>query len=97
MHSGDQKSRGGHLRVAGSKPQLLVVLVELGVAGNGAGDDLGGRQSSGDDEHEATEHGEARGEVLRVPAVAVSVLDKVVWPVGGRSHVGEELCGGACG
>ena len=42
MHSGDQKSRGGHLRVAGSKPQLLVVLVELGVAGNGAGDELRG-------------------------------------------------------
>ena len=30
VHSGDQKSCGGHLRVAGSKPQLLVVLVELG-------------------------------------------------------------------
>ena len=63
MHSDDQKSRGGHLRVAGSKPQLLVVLVELGVAGNGAGDDLGGRRSSGEDEPEATGHGEARGEV----------------------------------
>ena len=97
MHSGDQKSRGGHLRVAGSKPQLLVVLVELGVAGNGAGDDFGGRRSSGDDEPEATGHGEARGEVLRVPASAVSALDMVVWPVGGRSHVGDELRGGACG
>ena len=97
MHSGDQKSHGGHLHVAGSKPQLLVVLVELGVAGNGAGDELGGRRSSGDDEPEATGHGEARGEVLRVPASAVSVLDMVVWPVGGRSHVGDELRGGACG
>ena len=97
MHSGDQKSRGGHLRVAGSKPQLLVALVELGVAGNGAGDDLSSRRSSGDDEPEATEHGEARGEVLRVPTSAVSALDMVVWPVGGRSHVGDELHGGACG
>ena len=97
MHSGDQKSRGGHLRVAGSKPQLLVVLVELEVARNGAGDDLGGRRRSGDDEPEATGHGEARGEVLRVPASAVSALDMVVWPVGGRSHVGDELHGGACG
>ena len=78
VHSGDQKSRGGHLRVAGSKPQLLVALVELGVAGNGAGDDLGGRRSSGDDEPEATEHSEARGEVLRVPAGAVSAMDTVV-------------------
>ena len=45
MHSGDQMSGGGHLRVAGSKPQLLVVVVELGVAGNVAGDDFGGRRS----------------------------------------------------
>ena len=97
MHSGDQKSRGGHLRVAGSKPQLLVVVVELGVARNGTGDDIGGRRSSGDDEPEATEHGEARGEVLRVPTSAVGALDMVVWPVGGRSHVGDELRGGACG
>ena len=63
MHSGDQKSRGGHLRAAGSKPRLLVALVELGVAGNGASDDLGGRRSSGEDEPEATGHGEARGVV----------------------------------
>ena len=97
MQSGDQMSGGGHLRVAGSKPQLLVVLVELGMAGNGAGDDFGGCRSSGDDEPEATEHGEARGEVLRVPASAVGALDMVVWPVGGRSHVGDELRGGTCG
>ena len=45
MRSGDQMSGGGHLRVAGSKPQLLVVVVELGVAGNVAGDELGGRRS----------------------------------------------------
>ena len=61
MCSGDQMSGGGHLRVAGSKPQLLVVVVELRVAGNVAGDDFGGRQSSGEDEPEAAGHGRARG------------------------------------
>ena len=90
-------SGGGHLRVAGSKPQLLVALVELGVAGNLAGDDLGGRRSSGEVEPEAMEHGEARGVVLRVPAGAVSAMDRVVWPVVGQRHVGDELGDGACG
>ena len=97
MRSGDQMSGGGHLRVAGSKPQLLVVVVELGVAGNVAGDDLGGRRSSGEVEPEATGHGKARGEVRWAPGDAVSVLDTVVWPVVGRRHVGDELGGGACG
>ena len=54
-------SGGGHLRVAGSKPQLLVVLVELGVAGNGAGDDFGGHRGSGGGELGARGFGEARG------------------------------------
>ena len=35
--------------------------------------------------------------VLWDPGDAVSVLDTVVWPVGGRSHVGDELGGGAFG
>ena len=96
MHSGDQKGCGGHLHVAGSKRQLLVVLVELGVAGNGTGDDFGGRWSLAEVKHDARGHGEARGVVLRVPASAVSALDMVVWPVGGRSHVSDELRGGAC-
>ena len=90
-------SGGGHLRVAGSKLQLLVVVVELGVAGNVAGDDFGGRRSSGEDEPEATGHGEARGEVRWAPGDAVNVLDMVGWPVVGRRHVGDELGGGACG
>ena len=51
------------LLVAGSKPQRLVVEVELGEAGNNASDDLGGRGSSGEDGSEATGHGEARGVV----------------------------------
>ena len=88
---------GEHLRVAGSKPRRLVAVVEFGVAGNITGDELCGCRSSGEVEPEATGHGEARGVVLRVPASAVSVLDAVVWPVGGRSHVGDELRGGACG
>ena len=70
--------------------------MELGVAGNVADDELCGCRSSGEVKPEATGHGEARGVVLRVLAVAVSVLDAVVWPVGGRSHVGDELGGGGC-
>ena len=79
------------------KPQLLVVVGELGVAENVAGDDCGGRRSSGEVELDARGHGEARGVMLRVPAGAVSALDTVVWPVVGRRHVGDELGGGACG
>ena len=45
------------------KPRRLVVEVELREAGNDAGDDLGGRRSSGEAELEATGHGEARGVV----------------------------------
>ena len=97
MHSGNQMGGREYLRVAGIEPRLLVVVVELGVAGNGTGDDFGGHRSSGEVELKAMGHGEARGEVLRVPACAVSALDMVVWPVGGQSHVGDELRGGACG
>ena len=46
MHSGDQTGGGRHLRVAETEPRLLVVVVELGVAGDVAGDDFGGRRSS---------------------------------------------------
>ena len=41
----------------------MVEEVGLGEAGNDAGDDLGGRRSSGEDETEATGHGEAWGVV----------------------------------
>ena len=41
-------------------------------------------------------HGKGRAVVLRVPGDAVSVVDKVVWPLGGRSIVGDELGGGTC-
>ena len=42
-------------------------------------------------------HGEARGEVRWAPGNAVSALDKVGLPVVSRSHVGDDLRGGACG
>ena len=45
MHSGDQMGGGEHLQVAGTEPQLLVAVVELGVARDVAGDDFGGRRS----------------------------------------------------
>ena len=61
MHSGDQMGGGEHLQVAGTEPQLLVVVVELGVAGDVAGDDFGGRRSSGADENGATVHGRING------------------------------------
>ena len=44
----DQIDCGLVLLVPGSKPQCLVVEVELGEAGNDAGDDLGDRRSSGE-------------------------------------------------
>ena len=97
MPTVDQIDSGLVLWVAASKPHRLVVEVELREAGNDAGDDLGGRRSSGEVEHEATGQGEARGVVLRVPTSAVSALVTVVWPVGGRSHVSDELGGGGCG
>ena len=39
----------------------MVVMVELGVAGDVAGDDFGGRRSSGADENGATVHGRING------------------------------------
>ena len=59
--SGHQMGRGRHLSGAGDKPQLLVELVGVGVAGIGVGDDLGGRRSSGGGELGARVCGEVRG------------------------------------
>ena len=61
--SGHQMGRGRHLSGAGDKPQLLVELVGVRVAGIGAGDDLGGRRSSAEGELEARGVGEVRGVV----------------------------------
>ena len=88
---------GEHLRVAGSELRRLVAVGGAGVAGNVADDDLGGRRSPGEVKTVAMRHSEARGVVLRVPAGAVSVLDAMLWSVGGRSHVGDELSGDGCG
>ena len=61
MHSGNQMGGGEHLQVSGTEPQLLVAVVELGVAGDVADDDFGGRRSSGADENGATVHGRING------------------------------------
>ena len=45
--SGDQNDGVEHLRVAGSKPHRVVLVVGLVVAGNDAGDKRGDGRSSG--------------------------------------------------
>ena len=89
--------RGRHLGGAGDKPQLLVELVQVGVAGVGAGDDLGGRRSSGGDELGARVCGKVRGVHGWTQRSMVSAMDTERWPEDGREHVGDEIRGGACG
>ena len=89
--SGDQMGGGEHLRVAGSKPHRLVVVVELGVAGIDAGDELCGCRGTGVVEPVAREHGEGRAMVLWAPGDAVKLTAMVVRPLDGRSLVGDEL------
>ena len=74
LHSGDQKDGGDHLRDAGSEPRRVVAVAGAGVARNVAGDDLGGRRSSGEVEPVARGHGEVRGVVLRHPRGEVSAV-----------------------
>ena len=81
--------RGRHLSGAGDKPQLLVELVGVGVAGIGAGDDLGGRRSSGGGELGARVCGEVREVHDWTQRNVVSALDTVSWPEDGREHVGD--------
>ena len=95
--SGHQMGRRGHLRGAGDEPQLLVESVGVGVAGVGAGDDLGGHRSSGEGELGARVCGEVRGVHGWTQRSVVSALDTVRWPEDGREHVGDEIRGGACG
>jgi hypothetical protein len=57
----------------------------------------GGGRSSGELGFVARGHGEVREVMLRPPGDAVSAVDMVVWPLDGRSIVGGELGGGACG
>ena len=75
----------------------MVELVGVEVAGIGAGDDLGGRRSSGGGELEARVCGEVRGVHGWTQRSVVSALDTVRWPEDGREHVGDEIRGGACG
>ena len=89
--------RGRHLSGAGDKPQLLVELVGVGVAGIGTGDDLGGCRSLGGGELGARVCGEVRVVHGWTQRSVVSALDTVRWPEDGREHVGEEVRDGACG
>ena len=89
--------RGGHRGGAEDEPRLLVESVGVGVAGVGAGDDLGGHLSSVGDELEARGCGEVRGVHGWTQRSVVSTLDTERWPEDGREHVGDEIHGGACG
>ena len=95
--SGDQRGGGGHLRVAGSNPRRLVVEVKLEVAGNDAGDELCVFRGTGEVEPVVVVLLEAQGQVLRGLRDEVNSLGMVACPLGGRSIVGDELGGGACG
>ena len=66
-------------------------MIELKVTGNDADEELCGCRSSGEAELVVAVVLEARGQLLRGLQGAVSFLDKVVWPLGGRSYVGDEL------
>ena len=92
---GNQNDGGARLRDAGCEPRRVVVVVGLEVAGNNVGGELCGCRSSGEVEPVARGHGKGRAVVLQVPGNAVSVVDKVVWPLGGWSIVGDALGGGA--
>ena len=88
--SRDQTDGVGHLREARSEPHLVVVVVGLGVAGNGAGDDFGGCRSSGELGIFSRMGVEARGWPLHALRGAVSGTDMSVEPLRGRSHVASE-------
>ena len=76
--SSDQMDGGGHLRLPGSKPHQGVVVVELKVTGNDAGDELCGCRSSGEDELASEVVLEARGQLLCGLRGAVRLVEKVV-------------------
>ena len=70
MHSGDQMGGGEHLHAAGNEPhRLVVVVVELGVAGIDAGDEPCGCRSTGVVETVAREHGEGHAMAHRFLAL----------------------------
>ena len=94
--SGHQMGRGGHRGGAEDEPRLLVESVGVGVAGVGAGDDLGGHRSSGEGELGARVCGEVREVHGWAQRSVVSALATAGWPEDGREHVGDEIRGGAC-
>ena len=61
--TGRSLAREARIWDADARPHPTVVVARSGSGRSGAGDDLGGRRSSGEDEPEATGHGEARGVV----------------------------------
>ena len=71
--------------------------MELGVAGIDASDERCGCWGTGVVEPVAREHDEGRAMVLRAPGDAVKLTAMVVRPLDGRSLVGNELGGDACG
>ena len=70
--------------------------VEVGWPETAPRDDLGGCPSSGELGLVARRHGEVRGVVMRAPGGAVRLTGRVARLLRGRSHVGDELYGGAC-
>ena len=71
--------------------------MELGVAGIDVGNELCGCRGTGVVEPVAREHGKGRAMVLRAPGDAVKLTAMVVRLLDGRSLVGDELGGNACG
>ena len=73
------------------------MVAELQVVGNDASNKLCDCRSSGDVELVVVVLLEAQGQVLRGLRDEVKSLGMVACPLGGRSIVGDELVGGACG
>ena len=88
---------GDHLRVARSESRRVVVMVELQVTGNDAGDELCGCRGTGEVGPVVVVLLEAQGQVLRGLRDEENSLGMVACPLGGRSIGGDELGGGACG
>ena len=90
-------ARGAQLRDANARPHPTVGVARPGSGRSGAGDELCGCRGTGVVEPVAREHGEGRAMVLRAPGDAVKLTAMVVRPLDGRSLVGDELGGDACG
>ena len=91
LPSSDQKDDGDHLRVAGSEPRRVVVVVDLQVAGNNTDDELCDCRSSGEVKLVNVGLLEAQGQLLHGLRDEVNSLDMVAWLLVGRSIIGDEL------